>query len=93
MLFNEYGPTEAVVGCVVYEASRYKGKGSIPIGKVIPKMQIYVLDKNLAQVPVGVPGELFIGGISIARGYLNKPALTAEKFVPNPFAKKYGDRI
>ncbi|MCP5062018.1 MAG: amino acid adenylation domain-containing protein, partial [Ignavibacteriae bacterium] len=93
LLFNEYGPTEAVVGCVVYEGSKYDGNGSVPIGKVIPNMKVYVLDANLSQVPNGVIGELYIGGVSLARGYLNKPNLTAEKFIPNPFADDRGERI
>ena len=93
LLFNEYGPTETVVGCVVYEASGYKGKGSVPIGKVIPGATIYVLDKFLNPVPEGIPGELYIGGVGVARAYLDKPDLTAEKFIPDPFSSRDGQRM
>ncbi|MFZ1289539.1 MAG: amino acid adenylation domain-containing protein, partial [Melioribacteraceae bacterium] len=93
LLFNEYGPTEAVVGCIVYESSKYRGIGSIPIGKVIPNMKIYILDQNLSQIPIGVVGELYLGGISLARGYLSNPQMTAEKFIPNPFSDFEGERI
>jgi amino acid adenylation domain-containing protein len=85
-LINEYGPTETVVGCCIYETfSTEKKAGSVPIGKPIANTQIYILDKNLQPVPVGVPGEIYIGGAGVARGYLNRANLTAEKFVQNPF--------
>ncbi len=93
LLFNEYGPTETVVGCVVYEASGFKGSGSVPIGRVIPNVSVYVLDKYLNPVPVGVPGELYIGGVGVARGYLGRPDLTAERFIPDPFGDINGSRL
>ncbi len=93
LLFNEYGPTETVVGCVVYEASKYKGSGSVPIGKVIPNVTIYVLDKFMNPVPEGIPGELYIGGVGVARAYLGKTELTAEKFIPDPFDPEGGKRL
>ncbi|MEO1590646.1 MAG: amino acid adenylation domain-containing protein [Cyanobacteria bacterium J06632_22] len=83
-LFNEYGPTEATVGCCVYRAT-VSDDGPIPIGRPINGAQLYVLDEYLAPVPAGVPGELYIGGAGVAQGYLNRPELTAERFVRNPF--------
>ncbi|MEM6404157.1 MAG: amino acid adenylation domain-containing protein, partial [Cyanobacteria bacterium P01_D01_bin.116] len=87
-LINEYGPTETVVGCCIYDASKKSvTTNSVPIGSAIANVQLYVLDKYLQPVPIGIPGELYIGGMGVARGYLNKPELTAEKFIPNPFYK------
>jgi amino acid adenylation domain-containing protein/non-ribosomal peptide synthase protein (TIGR01720 family) len=93
LLFNEYGPTETVVGCVVFEASRWNGERSVPIGKVIPGTIIYILDKNLNHVPQGVQGELFIGGEGVARCYINRADMTAEKFIPDPYSMNPGERM
>lgn len=65
----------------------------LPIGHAIDNVQTYVLDQYLQPVPIGVPGELYIGGIGVARGYLNRPELTVEKFIPNPFSKEPGTRL
>jgi len=92
-IYNEYGPTETVVGCVVFEASKWNGNYSVPIGKVISGMRIYVLNNNLCQIPVGIDGELFIGGRGVARGYVNKPEITAEKFLPDLYSKNNGERV
>lgn len=87
-LWNQYGPSEAhVVTAHCLDAScASTWPARPPIGRPIANVQIYILDRELAPVPVGVAGELCIGGESLARGYLNRPALTAEKFVANPFA-------
>lgn len=92
-LINEYGPTETVVGCSTYEVSAMVGNGSIAIGRPLCNMQMYVLDEAMHRVPAGVIGEIYIGGEQVARGYLNQTALTAERFVPNPFSTEPGKRL
>jgi amino acid adenylation domain-containing protein/non-ribosomal peptide synthase protein (TIGR01720 family) len=88
-LINEYGPTETVVGCCVYEVSNQTDlSGAVAIGRPIANTQIYILDRHLQPVPIGVPGELYIGGAGVARGYLNARELTEEKFIPNPFEQR-----
>ncbi|MDX6559807.1 MAG: hypothetical protein QOF72_2856, partial [Blastocatellia bacterium] len=85
-IINEYGPTETVVGCCVYEVSANDPvSGPVPIGTPIPNTELYVLDDNLKRVASGETGELFIGGAGVARGYLNREKLTRERFVANPF--------
>ena len=85
-IYNEYGPTEGTVGCMIYRFDdQIRPSSSVPIGKPAANTQIYVLDKYLRPVPNGVIGELFISGDGQANGYLNQPALTAEKFIPDPF--------
>ncbi|MGD9488074.1 MAG: amino acid adenylation domain-containing protein [Calditrichaceae bacterium] len=93
LLFNEYGPTETVVGCVVYEAREWNGSGSVPIGQAILNTRVYALDRYFNTVPTGARGELYIGGAGVARGYLNRPDLTAERFVPDPISGKSGERL
>lgn len=84
-LINEYGPTETVVGCCYYRAQP-NDTGAIPIGHPIAGAAIYLLDRYWNPVPVGAVGEIFIGGAGMARGYLNRPDLSAERFLPDPFA-------
>jgi amino acid adenylation domain-containing protein/FkbM family methyltransferase len=93
-LINEYGPTETVVGCCVYDASASEPRsGAVPIGKPIANTQIYLLDGCLEPVPLGVEGELYIGGVGVARGYLNMADLTADRFIPDPFSGARGARL
>lgn len=91
MLFNVYGPTETTIWSTISRVE--SGAGSISIGKPIANTQIYVLDKSMNPVPIGLPGELFIGGDGLARGYLNLPELTGEKFISDPFSKKEHARL
>ncbi|HWW70056.1 MAG TPA: amino acid adenylation domain-containing protein, partial [Duganella sp.] len=85
-LINEYGPTETVVGCSIYEVGSVPiNRTDVPIGQPIANTRIYLLDAHLQPVPVGVMAELYIGGAGVARGYLNRPGLTAEKFLADPF--------
>ncbi|WP_413465005.1 amino acid adenylation domain-containing protein [Aerosakkonema funiforme] len=81
--FNAYGPTEATVCATIAECTP-NGKKP-PIGRPIPNKEVYILDEELQPVSIGVPGEIYIGGIGIARGYLNRPELTSDRFIPNPF--------
>lgn len=82
-LHNLYGPTEAAIDVTAWQCQ--PGSPTVPIGRPIANTQIHILDSNLNPVPIGIPGELHIGGAGVARGYHNRPALTAEKFIPNPF--------
>ncbi len=94
VLINEYGPTETVVGCCVYKANgAHRASASVPIGRPIANTQLYILDQHLQPVPVGIAGELHIGGMGLARGYLNRPELTVEKFIRNPFSADSGSRL
>jgi amino acid adenylation domain-containing protein/non-ribosomal peptide synthase protein (TIGR01720 family) len=87
-LMNEYGPTETVVGCSAYLLPNGVHRaGPVPVGGAIQNLRFYVLDGWMHPVPAGVAGELYIGGAGVARGYLGRPALSAEKFVPDPFAE------
>jgi amino acid adenylation domain-containing protein len=95
-VFNHYGPTETTVGVLTCEV---KNNGfdtrtpTLPLGRPIANTQVYVLDAHLQPVPVGVAGELYIGGEGIARGYFNQPKLTAERFIPDPFSGMPGTRL
>lgn len=86
-LHNLYGPTEAAIDVTHWKCQSTEEQRTVPIGRPVANTQIYILDKAMQPVPVGVKGELHIGGIQLAKGYLNRPELTAEKFIPNPFSK------
>jgi amino acid adenylation domain-containing protein len=90
--FNAYGPTETTV-CASMHLCDATDKLPPPIGKPIWNTKVYILDENLFPVPVGVPGELHVNGISTARGYLRRPEMTAQKFIPDPFGSRPGDRL
>jgi non-ribosomal peptide synthase protein (TIGR01720 family)/FkbM family methyltransferase len=95
-ILNHYGPTEATVGMLTYQSQKNRnshGSLMVPIGRPLPNTQVYLLDRYLQPVPIGVVGELHIGGSCLARGYLNRSELTAEKFIPNPFSKEPGSRL
>jgi natural product biosynthesis luciferase-like monooxygenase protein/non-ribosomal peptide synthase protein (TIGR01720 family) len=90
-IHNMYGPTETTIWSTTY-AGRARGS-SVPIGRPIANTQIYLLDRRLQPVPLGVPGELFIGGDGVTRGYLRRPELTQERFIPDPFSAAPGARL
>ena len=93
-IINEYGPTEAVVGCCTFEVKDDDpASGAVCIGRPTTGVRLYVLDSLLQPLPIGVTGELFIGGAQTTRGYLGHPALTAERFVPDPFSTEPGARL
>jgi acyl-coenzyme A synthetase/AMP-(fatty) acid ligase len=91
-LHNLYGPTEAAVDVTYWECRR-DWKGSVPIGQPIWNTQVYVLDGEQRPVPMGVMGELYLGGVGVGRGYWQRAALTAEKFVPDPYGGERGARL
>lgn len=95
-LINTYGPTESTVvalkGEITLESSSLL-KEEVSLGRSLPNIQVYLLDKHGSPVPIGVPGEMYLGGVGLARGYLNRPDLTAEKFLPHPFNQQPGARL
>ena len=91
--YNLYGPTEATIDATFYKCEKDSDDNYISIGKPVYNTQIYILDKYLNPVPAGIPGELFIGGVDVAKGYLNNPELTESKFIPDIFSKKPGAKL
>ena len=92
-LYNLYGPTEAAIDSTYWECEPRDNADVVPIGHPIANAQAYVLDERLHPVPPGIPGELHIGGAGLARGYLKRSELTAERFIPDPFAMEPGARL
>ncbi|WP_084610648.1 hybrid non-ribosomal peptide synthetase/type I polyketide synthase [Archangium violaceum] len=96
VVFNHYGPTETTVGVLTQRVERGpegRVSASVPLGRPIPNARVYVLDTHLQPVPPGVPGELCIGGSVVGRGYLGRPELTVERFVPDPYSDEPGARM
>ncbi|HEU4560861.1 MAG TPA: amino acid adenylation domain-containing protein, partial [Longimicrobium sp.] len=93
VLTNLYGPTEAAVDVSCWTCPRDGAEGVVPIGRPVWNTALYVLDTGLRPVPVGTPGELYIGGVQVARGYQGRAAMTAERFVPDPFSVQGGARL
>lgn len=92
-LYNLYGPTEAAIDVTAWDCQETRSRASVPIGRPIANTRLYILDAIMQPVPIGVAGELYIGGIGVARGYLHKPALTEERFLPDPFSSIPSDRL
>ncbi|CAM4017544.1 amino acid adenylation domain-containing protein [Corallococcus exiguus] len=92
-LFNLYGPTEAAVDVTHWTCEHGDPSRTVPIGRPITNLRLHVLDARLRPVPVGIPGELYIGGLGLARGYHHRPDLTAERFVPDPVGTQPGARL
>ncbi|MFM7600211.1 MAG: amino acid adenylation domain-containing protein [Pseudanabaena sp.] len=94
---NAYGSTEVTVTATIYDPCSSENDlpedSEIPIGRAIANLQAYVLDLNLQPCPIGVNGELYIGGVGLSSGYLNRPDITAKRFIPNPFSKNPSDRL
>lgn len=96
-ILNHYSPTETTIGCLTFETEADSGLASItavvPLGRPIANMKVYILDQDMRPVPIGVPGDLYIGGRGVSNGYLGRPDLTAEKFMPDPLKPKSGLRF
>lgn len=92
-LINGYGPTENTTFSCCYQVTDDRYLENIPIGRAIANTQVYILDRHLQLVPIGVPGEIYVGGDGLARHYHNRPDLTASSFIPHPFSKTPGARL
>jgi amino acid adenylation domain-containing protein len=93
VLANLYGPMEASITVTAWICEPGSRRNSVPIGRPQANVEIYILDSELQPVPIGVVGELFIGGVSVSSGYLNRPELTAERFLPHPFRRGGSERV
>jgi amino acid adenylation domain-containing protein len=92
-LYNLYGPTECTIDALHWPVSQQSEYPVMPVGSPIANVQAYILDNFFQLVPIGIPGELYLGGEGLGRGYVNSPELTAERFVPNPFSQEPGKRL
>ncbi|MGH2510500.1 MAG: non-ribosomal peptide synthetase, partial [Ktedonobacteraceae bacterium] len=92
-LHNLYGPTETTIDATFWTCARAQNQLTVPIGRPLLNTEVYLLDACLEMVPLGVSGELYIGGSGLARGYFQRPDLTAERFIPHPFARQHGARL
>ncbi len=92
-LYNIYGPAETSIAVTAWKCRRHEKCDTVPIGRPISNARVYILDGRRQPVPVGVPGELYIGGVPVGREYLHRPELTAERFVPDPFSGVAGSRL
>ena len=92
-LYNVYGPTETIIDSTYWPVAEFGDESNVSIGRPIPNAQVYILDDLFRRVPIGVTGHLYIGGIGLARGYVGRPDLTGDKFVPDPFSGKSGARL
>ncbi|NEQ95204.1 MAG: amino acid adenylation domain-containing protein [Cyanothece sp. SIO2G6] len=93
--FNHYGPTETTVGALThaFRTTAQQTAATVPIGQALTNSQVYLLDSDLQPVPIGIPGEVYIGGDGVTRGYLHRPGLTAARFLPDPFSHQSGGRM
>jgi len=92
-LYNVYGPTETIIDSTYWPCEECNGHTAVPIGRPIPNAQVYILDDLLRLLPIGAAGNLYIGGMGLARGYVSRPDLTGEKFIPDPFSGEPGARL
>ena len=96
-IINHYGPTETTVGALIYETVSDRSvedePSNVPLGRPLANLQAYILDGTLGAAPVGIAAEIYLSGEGLSRGYLNRPDITAERFIPNPFAWKAGSRM
>jgi len=93
VFLNGYGPTETTIGPTSYRVRNILSTSTVPVGRPLDNVRVYLLDEFLQPVPVGVPGEIYISGPGVARGYLDRPDITAERFLPDPFALEAGSRM
>src|SRR5262249_21757335 len=92
-ILNHYGPTETTVGILTCQVSGENAAGNVPLGRPLGNSEVYLLDEQLEPVPVGVEGEIYLGGQGLGRGYLNQPAMTAERYIPHPYSEETGARL